>query len=96
MKLKIFLNMYGIRREVGLLYEKENRFFFEYSKDFLETGLQISPFKLPLKSGVFEEKTHMFDGLFGVFNDSLPDGWGKLLIDRKLQQKVFHLKKLHL
>lgn len=26
----------------------------------------------------------MFDGLPGVFNDSLPDGWGRLLIDRKL------------
>ena len=34
MKLKVFLNMYGIRREVGLLYEKENRVFFEYSKEF--------------------------------------------------------------
>lgn len=25
-----------------------------------------------------------FDGLFGVFNDSLPDGWGRLLLDRAL------------
>lgn len=25
-----------------------------------------------------------FDGLFGVFSDSIPDGWGKLLLDRKL------------
>ena len=24
------------------------------------------------------------DGLFGVFNDSLPDGWGRLLLDRAL------------
>ena len=24
----------------------------------------------------------VFDGLFGVFADSLPDGWGKLLLDR--------------
>ncbi len=94
MKLKVILNTYGIRRELGLLYEKENRIFFEYSKEFLETGFQISPFKLPLKTGVFEEKTHVFDGLFGVFNDSLPDGWGKLLIDRKLQQKGLSFKEI--
>lgn len=25
-----------------------------------------------------------FDGLFGVFADSLPDGWGRLLVDRLL------------
>lgn len=27
-----------------------------------------------------------FDGLHGVFNDSLPDGWGRLLLDRRLQK----------
>ena len=87
MKLKVYLNMYGKRQEVGLLYEKQNRIFFEYSKDFISQGIEISPFKLPLKSGVFEENKHVFDGLFGVFNDSLPDGWGRLLIDRKLRQR---------
>ena len=46
----------------------------------------MSPFKLPLKVGVFEEKAHVFDGLFGLFNDSLPDGWGCLLLDRKLRK----------
>ena len=29
-------------------------------------------------------KFEPFDGLFGVFNDSLPDGWGRLLVDRLL------------
>ena len=28
----------------------------------------------------------MFDGLFGLFNSSLPDGWGCLLLDRKLRK----------
>ncbi len=40
-----------------------------------------------LKSGVFTARAEPFDGLFGVFNDSLPDGWGKLLIDKWLQSK---------
>ncbi len=94
MKLKVFLNMYGIRREVGLLYENSKRVFFEYSKEFIDSKIQISPFKLPLKTGVFEEKTYIFDGLYGVFNDSLPDGWGKLLIDRKLLKNELTLKDI--
>lgn len=86
MKLKVFLNMYGIRQEVGLLLQDKQRIFFEYSPDFLKSGIELSPFKLPLKAGVFEEKSRVFDGLFGLFNDSLPDGWGCLLLDRKLRK----------
>ena len=26
------------------------------------------------------------DGMFGVFDDSMPDGWGRLLTDRMLRQ----------
>ena len=35
MKLSVYLNTYGIRRMVGLLYENAGRVFFEYSPDFL-------------------------------------------------------------
>ena len=86
MKLKVFLNMYGCRQEVGLLHQDKQRIFFEYAPKFLKSGIELSPFKLPLKAGVFEEKSHVFDGLFGLFDDSLPDGWGCLLLDRKLRK----------
>ena len=78
--------MYGCRQEVGLLHQDKQRIFFEYAPEFLKSGIELSPFKLPLKAGVFEEKAHVFDGLFGLFNDSLPDGWGCLLLDRKLRK----------
>ncbi len=78
--------MYGCRQEVGLLHQEKQRIFFEYAPKFLKSGIELSPFKLPLKAGVFEEKAHVFDGLFGLFNDSLPDGWGCLLLDRKLRK----------
>ena len=86
MKLNVFLNMYGARREVGLLVQEKQRIFFEYAPDFQKSNIELSPFKLPLKAGVFEEKSRIFDGLFGLFNDSLPDGWGCLLLDRKLRK----------
>ncbi len=69
---------------VGRLALMERKIFFEYHPEFLEKGLELSPFKLPLKPGLIPCKDLLFEGLFGVFNDSLPDGWGRLLLDRKL------------
>lgn len=87
MKLNVFLNMYGKRTQIGVLAEQENRIFFQYTSDFIGSGLELSPLKLPLKAGVFEDEKRTFDGLFGLFNDSLPDGWGCLLLDRKLMKQ---------
>ena len=69
---------------MGRLLLKNRQIFFEYDAAFIKTGLELSPFKLPLKAGVIESNERTFQGLFGVFNDSLPDGWGRLLLDRKL------------
>jgi serine/threonine-protein kinase HipA len=62
-------------QKVGILAQKNGKIYFEYDKDFLKTGLEISPFKLPLKQGVFVCEDNTFNGLWGVFADSLPDGW---------------------
>jgi serine/threonine-protein kinase HipA len=71
---------------MGRLALKDRKIFFEYHADFLKTGLKLSPFKLPLRAGIFTSEDPLFEGLFGVFNDSLPDGWGRLLLDRKLMK----------
>ena len=94
MRLTVYLNHYGVRHEVGLLSEENNRIFFEYAPDFLKSGIELSPFKLPLRAGVFEETSRVFDGLFGLFNDSLPDGWGCLLLDRKLRQQGLSFREI--
>ena len=68
---------------VGTLAKTPDRVFaFEYDSDWLNNGFSISPFSLPLIKKVFIPKYEPFGGLFGVFNDSLPDGWGRLLVDR--------------
>lgn len=82
--INVYLELGGQKRTVGRLALKDRRILFEYSREFIETGLELSPFYLPLKSGVQVSEGLLFDGLFGVFNDSLPDGWGRLLLDRKL------------
>lgn len=63
---------------------------FEYDKDWLADGFSISPFELPLKQGVFIAKPTPFFGDFGIFEDSLPDGYGRYLLNRMLRkQKIF-------
>lgn len=57
---------------------------FAYDPEWLSNGFSISPFSLPLREEPFIAKQEPFDGLFGVFADSLPDGWGRLLLDRLL------------
>ncbi|MBY0545558.1 MAG: type II toxin-antitoxin system HipA family toxin [Gammaproteobacteria bacterium] len=75
----------GLKKQLmGRLALESRRIFFEYDAEFLKTSLQLSPFKLPLKPGVIIAENQPFEGLFGIFNDSLPDGWGRLLLDRKL------------
>ena len=75
-------------RKVGRLAETpEKTIAFEYDAEWLRDGFSISPFKLPLEKRLFIAPRDPFDGNFGVFNDSLPDGWGRLLIDRMLLKK---------
>lgn len=73
-------------RLVGTLAMTANhKAAFQYSEEWLEHGFSISPFSLPLKNQVFVPNKDYFDGLFGVFTDSLPDNWGSLLLNRLLR-----------
>jgi serine/threonine-protein kinase HipA len=72
---------------VGTLGEQDRRVFFEYAPSFVADPLPLSPFKLPVRPGVFEHTERDFGELFGVFNDSLPDGWGRLLMDREFRRR---------
>lgn len=91
MRLNVFLNAFGKREFVGILDDNLGRVLFEYSPDFIQKDINLSPFMLPLKSQIFEDSKKTFYGLFGLFNDSLPDGWGCLLLDRALQKKGLSL-----
>ena len=84
-------------RLVGrLALTKEHLCAFEYSSEWISSGFSISPFELPLRSGVFIAKPRPFEGGFGVFDDCLPDGWGLLILDRYLQQHGVNTRTLTL
>lgn len=73
--------------DAGKLIWADSKLFFEYEPHFLQSGIELSPFFLPLKEGVFEHNDRAFGHLWGLFDDSLPDGWGMLLLDRHFKKK---------
>lgn len=74
-------------RIVGTLaLTSDKKVAFQYSEDWIRDGFSINPFSLPLDNRVKIPSKPYFDGLFGVFADSLPDSWGNLLLDRMLNK----------
>jgi len=82
--IEVFLNGVKVGR---IAMTRDALCAFEYDSGYLATGVSIAPFSLPLQSGVFVAKRTPFQGGFGVFDDSLPDGWGNLILDRYLKSK---------
>lgn len=62
----------------------EKQLAFEYTKNWLVDGFSISPLELPLRSGLFLAKPTPLYGNFGIFEDSLPDGYGRYLLHKAL------------
>ncbi len=80
---------------VGYLAEIEPSVFgFQYEESWLKDGFSISPFSLPLCNKIFISPKKQFGGLYGVFWDSLPDGWGELLMNRMLVKRGINPERL--
>ena len=79
---------------VGQLAEDRHRIYFQYDPGFLTRDLWLSPYKLPLSPDLFGHKEKAFGPVFGLFDDSLPDGWGLLLMDRFLRSRGYDIEKL--
>ena len=60
---------------------------FEYDRAWLNDGFSISPLHLPLKSGLFAAQWQPFNGNFGIFEDSLPGGYGEYLLRKVLRSE---------
>lgn len=87
-KMSVYLELEGNERKLGTLAwsSGERRAYFEYAAEFLAAPLLVSPFHMMASTGLIAAPRDPFDGLHGLFNDSLPDGWGRLLLDRRLQR----------
>lgn len=72
---------------VGRLAYRDHVAYLEYDEKFLISDLELSPVHHTVRPGLDRpQKADVFEGLHGMFNDSLPDGWGRLLVDRRARQ----------
>jgi len=77
----------GDIQPVGRLAYRDQIAYLQYDESFLTAGLELSPVHHSTSTGVQRPyRADIFQGLHGVFNDSLPDGWGRLLVDRRARQ----------
>ena len=93
-KIKSLQVFYNEKKVGTLALMKNNIVAFEYDSNWITNGFSISPFSLPLKKQVFIPRIDPFDGLYGVFSDSLPDGWGRLLVDRILNSQNINPREI--
>lgn len=86
-RVDVIYRGWGEESVIGTLAENlRGRWLFEYSQDAIERGIEFSPLQLPLNSETFSEFESHQDWLPGFIADSLPDGWGRLLMDRLLRR----------
>ncbi len=67
-----------------IVSESHGRGSFRYSSEYLQLpdAFALDPVSLPLREGIFNIDA---PGVFSVFEDSLPDDWGRRLLVRKHQ-----------
>jgi len=94
-KLDVYLRRTSEKKcIVGQLAQLKNTVFFEYHPEFLANPYYLSPFKLSPEKKFHEHKDTEFGPIFGLFDDSLPDGWGLLLMDKYLKNKGIVLSEI--
>lgn len=87
MSFKVYPHLWD--KKIGTIIYDDGKVYFEYDDAFRGSGLEISPFKLPLDlKGVYtNDDERYFSGLAGVFHDSLPDKFGTKVIERYFESK---------
>ena len=85
-RLRVHYNGWGEHWPLGTLAEFQGGTYFEYSSEALTAGIEFSPMHWPLKRGAHRAPRDPFNGLPGLIADSLPDGWGMLLMDRAFRK----------
>lgn len=71
---------------VGVMAQNKQGVYFQYEPEYLAKFSNLSPFKLRFDGSLQLAPRTPHHGLQGVFADSLPDGWGLMLMDRLFRQ----------
>lgn len=94
--INVSIKFSGDEIEVGKLILDNRLVHFKYNDEFLDLGLNLSPIKLQFDNSIQIAKPDPFHGIFGVFDDSLPDGWGMLLLNRALGKQGLSMNDINI
>ncbi len=94
------IDAYIYNKKIGTLVEHNGTIYFEYDNSFIAQGLEISPVKFLATKEIYTNKDHksLYQGMAGVFFDSLPDKHGMAFIDRYFERqglKTHEITLLH-
>ena len=83
------IDTYIYGQKIGTLVEHHGTIYFEYDDEFIVQGFEISPIKFPISKEMYTNPDHksLYQGLPGVFFDSLPDKHGMAFIDRYFERQ---------
>ena len=87
-EIRVLFDKGGTKAPVGVLAVANHRILFEYEATWVSGGVELAPFHLPVTKRSFTfEVNRLPGGLPGLFADSLPEGWGTLIMDRYFQRQ---------
>lgn len=95
-QINVSIQFSGNEIAVGKLILHNRSVHFKYNDEFLTHGFDLSPIKLVFDDRVQIANPDPFHGIFGVFDDSLPDGWGMLLLNRALEKLDLSLNDINI
>ncbi|MBJ7309458.1 type II toxin-antitoxin system HipA family toxin [Rugamonas sp. CCM 8940] len=93
-KLNINFCGWGQNWHLGTLAHEGRALLFEYSDEALQRGVELSPIYLKLRKVAYSNFPSTQENLPGLIADSLPDGWGRLLMDRYFQKNARDLASI--
>ncbi len=71
---------------VGRLAMADGLAQLEWSPEMIAADLPVSALLYPPQPGLHPARSREFDGLHGFLSDSLPEGWGHLIMRRRLSR----------
>lgn len=86
-RLEVHYCGWGEDWPLGRLADANGKLLFEYAPEALAQGLELSPLHLKLRAPAYGDMPAHAHHLPGLIADSLPDGWGLLLMDRLFRKQ---------
>ena len=93
-KISVFYSGWGEHWHLGDLADNGVDLLFEYSPEALKRRLELSPLNLSLRQEAYGNFPDYQWRLPGLIADSLPDGWGLLLMDRIFKKRGLSLSEI--